>query len=395
MNTFKQLIEKYCPDGVEYKKLGEIFDYFSGMTGVSGKWKETGNCKFIDYLNVYNNMRVDVTALKNATVTNQRQNILRKDDILLTCASETPNECALSSVIRDDIEDNTFLDDHLFALRVKQEFKEIIDTAFLNYYFHSIESRKAVNKTVRGVTRFYISYPSFMKIEIPVPPLPVQREIVRILDNFTSLEAELEAELEARRKQYEYYRDQLLSFKHLTGGGSNVVEWKTLGEITTKVFAGRNREKLSAGTYPVYGSTGIIAYSNAYQYDKELILIARVGANAGFVNIAKGNYDVSDNTLIVEPQQSINLKYLFYVLQNMNINKYAKGGGQPLITAGLIKKFNIPIPSELEQHRIVSILDRFESLVNDITTGLPAEIAARHQQYEYYRDQLLTFKRKS
>ena len=223
MNTIKQLLDKYCPDGVEYKKLGEIFNYFSGMTGVSGKWKDTGNCKFIDYLNVYNNMRVDVSALRNATVSNMKQNILRKYDVLLTCASETPDECALSSVIRDDIADNIFLDDHLFALRVKQEYKDILNTAYFNYYFHSIDARRSVNKTVRGVTRFYISYPSFMRIEIPIPPLPVQREIVRILDSFTSLEAELEtkleAELKARRKQYEYYRDQLLSFKHLSAGG--------------------------------------------------------------------------------------------------------------------------------------------------------------------------------
>ena len=129
MNTIKQLIDKYCPDGVEYKKLGEIFNYFSGMTGVSGKWKDTGNCKFIDYLNVYNNMRVDVSALRNATVSNMKQNILRKYDVLLTCASETPDECALSSVIRDDIADNTFLDDHLFALRVKMH------TGFVNAWF--------------------------------------------------------------------------------------------------------------------------------------------------------------------------------------------------------------------------------------------------------------------
>lgn len=79
----------------------------------------------------------------------------------------------------------------------------------------------------------------------------------------------------------------------------------------------------------------------------------------------------------------------------MNINKFAKGGGQPLITASLIKKLRIPLPPLSTQRRIVSILDRFESLVNDISTGLPAEIAARHQQYEYYRDQLLSFKRKS
>ena len=401
MNTFKQLIEKYCPDGVEYKKLGEIFDYFSGMTGVSGKWKETGNCKFIDYLNVYNNMRVDVTALKNATVTNQRQNILRKDDILLTCASETPNECALSSVIRDDIEDNTFLDDHLFALRVKQEFKEIIDTAFLNYYFHSIESRKAVNKTVRGVTRFYISYPSFMKIEIPVPPLPVQSEIVRILDNFTSLEAELEAELEARRKQYEYYRDQLLSFKHLTGGGSNEVEWKTLGEVfIMKAGIHINANEINASQttayqYPCYGGNGIRGYVKRSNQIGSSAIIGRQGALCGNVKYVDKLYYATEHAVVVKPKEEVDMKWAFYKLQQMNLNQYKSQGAQPGLAVGKLEELKIPVPPLSVQHRIVSILDRFESLVNDISSGLPAEIAARHQQYEYYRDQLLTFKRKS
>lgn len=262
-------------------------------------------------------------------------------------------------------------------------------------YYYLCSRYKFIKAQVRKASVPRLSRTVIENMTIPVPPLSVQHEIVRILDSFTSLEAELEAELEARRKQYEYYRDQLLSFKHLSGEGKNEVEWKTLGEVATKISSGRNKEKLSEGMFPVYGSTGIIAYSNSYQFDRELILVARVGANAGFVNIANGKYDVSDNTLIIEPNEDTSLKYLFYVLQNMNINKFAKGGGQPLITASLIKKLRIPIPPLSTQRRIVSILDRFESLVNDITTGLPAEIAARHQQYEYYRDQLLSFKRKS
>lgn len=366
MNTIKQLIEKYCPEGVEYKKLEEIADIMRGeritkkdLISIGGYPVMSGGKTFFGRYPKYNREANTITIAQYG-----------------------------SAGYISFIKERFWANDVCYSI-----FPQNIDNKYL-YYSLCSNQRLIYSLTTKAIPDC-LPKDRLADVDIPVPPIEVQHEIVRILDNFTSLEAELEAELEARRKQYEYYRDQLLSFKHLTGGGSNVVEWKTLGEITTKVFAGRNREKLSAGTYPVYGSTGIIAYSNAYQYDKELILIARVGANAGFVNIAKGNYDVSDNTLIVEPQQSINLKYLFYVLQNMNINKYAKGGGQPLITAGLIKKFNIPIPSELEQHRIVSILDRFESLVNDITTGLPAEIAARHQQYEYYRDQLLTFKRKS
>lgn len=371
------------------------------MTGVSGKWKDTGNCKFIDYLNVYNNMRVDVSALRNATVSNMKQNILRKYDVLLTSASETPDECALSSVIRDDIADNTFLDDHLFALRVKQEYKDILNTAYFNYYFHSIEARRSVNKTVRGVTRFYISYPSFMRIEIPVPPLPVQREIVRILDSFTSLEAELEAELEARRKQYEYYRDQLLSFKHLSGGGKNKVEWKTLGEVfSMKAGVHINANEISdfqteGYPYPCYGGNGIRGYVMHSNQIGPSAIIGRQGALCGNVKYTDGLYYATEHAVVVKPKEEVNIKWAFYKLQQMDLNQYKSQGAQPGLAVGKLLDLKIPIPPLSTQRRIVSILDRFESLVNDISTGLPAEIAARHQQYEYYRDQLLSFKRKS
>ena len=126
-------------------------------------------------------------------------------------------------------------------------------------------------------------------------------------------------------------------------------------------------------------------------YNKRQILVARVGANAGFVHLADGSYDVSDNTIIIDLSKEVNQKFVFYKLRNANLNKFAKGGGQPLLTATQIKDFVIPIPSMQEQQRIVSILDRFEALTIDLQSGLPAEIEARRQQYEYYRNKLLTF----
>ena len=126
-------------------------------------------------------------------------------------------------------------------------------------------------------------------------------------------------------------------------------------------------------------------------YNKRQILVARVGANAGFVHLADGSYDVSDNTIIIDLSKEVNQKFVFYMLRNANLNKFAKGGGQPLLTATQIKDFVIPVPSMPEQQRIVSILDRFETLTTDLQSGLPAEIEARRQQYEYYRNKLLTF----
>lgn len=221
MNKIERMLQELCPNDVEYKKLGELFNVFSGMKGVSNKWADNGNCKFIDYLNVYNNSRVDVSKLQNATVKNLEQNALCIGDILLTTASEIPQECAISSVIRDEIQENVFLDDHLFGMRLKDGIDNI-NTAFVNYYFKTPKFKNDVCKMVRGVTRFYVLPANVLKIEIPVPPLPIQEEIVRILDHFTELTAELQTELQtelqARKEQYEYYRNKLLTFTKIGGG---------------------------------------------------------------------------------------------------------------------------------------------------------------------------------
>lgn len=160
------------------------------------------------------------------------------------------------------------------------------------------------------------------------------------------------------------------------------------------IKSGKNKNRSVEGIYPIYGSTGIIAFSDSFVYDKKQMLIARVGANAGFVHIADGKYDVSDNTLIFDIKRDFNFSYIYYLLTEMHLNKFAKGGGQPLITANVIKKQKVPIPPLSEQERIVSILDRFEALTTDLQSGLPAEIEARRKQYEYYREKLLSFKRK-
>ncbi len=164
------------------------------------------------------------------------------------------------------------------------------------------------------------------------------------------------------------------------------VEFRKLGEVC-KIFSGKNKQKKEQGKYPVYGSTGIIAYCDNYQYDKKQILIARVGANAGFIHIANGRYDVSDNTLIVDVMEMYNSTYIYYVLANLNINRYSKGGGQPLVTASDIKMIEIPLPPLEVQNEIVRILDTFTAHAAE----LQAELQARKEQYEYYRNKLLTF----
>ncbi|WP_058953026.1 restriction endonuclease subunit S [Clostridium tyrobutyricum] len=171
----------------------------------------------------------------------------------------------------------------------------------------------------------------------------------------------------------------------------NGVEYKFLGEVCKNIFSGKNKSKTQKGEYPVYGSTGIIGYSESFQYNGEQLLVARVGANAGFVQKAFGEYDVSDNTLIVKPKIEYNVLFAYYQLLNMNLNSLAVGGGQPLVTAGKLKQIKIPLPPLPVQIEIVRILDNFTELTAELTAKLTAELIARKQQYKYYRDKLLTF----
>lgn len=225
---------------------------------------------------------------------------------------------------------------------------------------------------------------TYSQFRIPVPPLEVQREIVRILDTFSKMEAELEAELEARKQQYEHYRSELVEHKD--------APVFSVGEIVKSISSGRNKSRIDGGLFPVYGSTGQIGTTDEASYFGDALLVARVGANAGRVNAVSGEYDVSDNTLIVTPTETWDVRFAFHQLTRMNLNQYAVGGGQPLVTGKLLKSLKIHLPSLAEQRRVAAALDKFDALVNDLSVGLPAELAARRQQYEYYRDKLLTFK---
>ena len=147
--------------------------------------------------------------------------------------------------------------------------------------------------------------------------------------------------------------------------------------------------------YPCDGGNGIRGYVMHSNQIGPSAIIGRQGALCGNVKYTDGQYYATEHAVVVKPKEEVNIKWAFYKLQQMNLNQYKSQGAQPGLAVGKLLDLKIPLPPLSTQRRIVSILDRFESLVNDISTGLPAEIAARHQQYEYYRDQLLSFKRKS
>ena len=267
-------------------------------------------------------------------------------------------------------------------------FTHIDNEVDIRYFAYQLKRIFGIKKeNARGSTIKTITKEEFGTFQIPLPPLSVQQEIVRILDKFT----QLEAELDCRKRQYEYYRNKLLTFNELENGGGTEIVWKTLGEVCINIFSGKNKDRNDNASYPIYGSTGIIGKTNKKAFSSKQILVARVGANAGYVHIAEGEYDVSDNALIIQHNENINLKFLYYILVNIKLNQYAKGGGQPLITARELKSIIIPLPPLEEQQRIATILDKFDTFVNSISEGLPKEIALRRKQYEYYREKLLTF----
>ena len=407
MSKLDELIKELCPNGVEYKTLGELGEFYGGLTGKSKSDFVDGNAKFITYMNVYKNLKLNLDVSEKVKIApNENQRTIEYGDVLFTGSSETPDECGISSVLADKTDEPLYLNSFCICYRFND--KELFNPEFSKYLFRSDNLRKQIVKTASGVTRFNVSKEKMKKVVIPIVPLSIQDEIVNILDKFTSLTAELTA----RRKQYEYYRDSLLTppfEKKLPHGfdfatqnpktqemenrrfSESAWQYKKLGEIATSVSSGKNKTKSEIGKYIVYGSTGAIAKCDEYVYDKEQILIARVGANAGFVYKVRGKYDVSDNTIIVNLKDGYNLQYIYYSLKNMNLHKYAKGGGQPLVTAGELKEVTIPLPPLDVQERIVNVLDNFDSICTDLKIGLPAEIEVRKKQYEYYRDMLLTF----
>lgn len=395
MKNLETLIQELCPDGVEFVKLGEVGTFYGGLSGKSKADFTDGNAKFITYMNVYSNPSLDINIEDKVQIKEgEKQNTVEYGDILFTGSSETPDECGMTSVLTEQTDEKLYLNSFCFGYRFNDV--DSISPGYMKHLFRSHSLRKALAKTASGVTRFNVSKKKVAKIEIPLPPLEVQTEIVRILDKFTSLEAELEAELDCRKRQYEYYRDKLLSFEN---AGGQEVEWKKMSEVCD-INRGKRvvrKELHESGEFPVFQNSLIpLGYYNEYNYPANTPFVISAGA-AGNVGFCNKNFWAADDCLCLTCSDIVISKFVYYVLmtkQNYILSRVRKAS-IPRLSRTVIEKLPIPIPPLAEQQRIVSILDRFESLTTSLQSGLPAEIAARRQQYEYYRDKLLTFKRKA
>jgi putative type I restriction enzyme specificity protein len=254
------------------------------------------------------------------------------------------------------------------------------------FYWLSIEAK---NHVYSGMGNPKLMSHQMEKILIPIPPLPVQTEIVKILDTLTALTSELTSELTLRRKQYEYYREKLLSFdslEQLNMGGAK----KKLIDVA-KIKNGKDWKHLGGGDIPIYGSGGIMGYVDTYSYDKPTVLIPRKGTitNIFYLDEPFWNVDTIYYTEIDENQ--ILPKYFYHFMKTVDLTKLDTGSGRPSLTQAILNEILIFVPPPEEQQRIVSILDKFETLTNSITEGLPLAIEQSQKRYEYYRELLLSF----
>lgn len=391
MKNLETLIQELCPDGVEFVKLGDVLDYEQPT-------------KYIVKCKDYQNEGMPVLTAGQTFILGYTD----ETNGIFEASKENP------VIIFDDFTTSFHWVD--FNFKVKSSAMKMLrvlserEVSFRFVYY----AMKCIKYQTLEHSRQWIS--KYSQIEIPLPPIEVQTEIVRILDKFTSLEAELEAELDCRKRQYEYYRDKLLSFDNVEG---QEVEWKKMSEVGTFIRGNGLQKKDFTES-----GVGCIHYGQIYTkfntftdktltYCSENVARKLTPVHPGDLIIACTSENVEDvcKTVAWLGKEDIvtgghacvfshheNPKYIAYLLQTENFfqqkKKYARGVKVIDIKVADLQKITLPIPSLEEQHRIVSILDRFESLTTSLQSGLPAEIAARRQQYEHYRDKLLTFKRK-
>lgn len=400
MSKLQELIRELCPDGVEYKKLGELGKRLKGLPITATQMKAMASSGGEIRIFAGGKTKVDTHLAK-----------IPKANIITDPAVLVQSRGVIDFIYYD--KPFTFKNE-MWAYTMGNN----VSVKFLYYYLKSNVETFRRKATAMG-TFPQISIPDTENFLIPIPPLEVQEEIVRILDNFTNLAAELQAELQARQKQYEYYRNKLLSFNNIDG-----VEYKKLEDIGEFFggLTGKSKEDFKDG------NSKFITYRNVY---------ANPSLNIDFEDKVKISDNEKQHTVIygdilftgssetpdecgmssvvttqtseklylnsfcfglrLYKMEEFNLHYLKHILRSNDIReqikKTASGVTRYNVSKKRFAKICIPVPPIEVQEEIVRILDKFDALVNDLSRGLPAEIAAVQEQYEYYRDKLLSFPR--
>lgn len=365
MSKLEALIQQLCPDGVEYTALGKIAAVSIGEFVRKDKQSPdapypvfnggTSNTGFYDDYNRTANKIIISARGANAGFVNR-----------VFTKFWSGNSCYTI-----DVTDSS------------------VSWVYLYYWLKSREKKLLGEQQKGGIPA--VSKKQVEEFSIPVPPLEIQQEIVQILDRFTELTEELTAELTARKKQYEYYQQKLFAFND-----SNT-EWTTLSRIADIGTGNSNtNEELENGKYPFFVRSQEIRRKNTYEYDETAIITSGDGVGVGKIfHYIEGKYALHQRAYRIHiTDKRVLPKFYFYYMKSSFLTYIEKTSFHSSVTSirrPMLNNFPVPILDTEDQIRIVSILDRFDALCNDLTSGLPAEIEARRQQYEYYRDKLLTF----
>ena len=387
MSRLAELIEELCPDGVEYRPLGDVAELKRGQAVT----------------------RKEIVEGQIPVIAGGREPAYYID---------RPNRQGETIVIAGSGAYAGFVSFWNEPIFVSDAFSIVVDRGTLQprFVYHWLNGRQEAIHALKSGGGVPHVYPKDVaKLRCPIPPLEVQREIVRILDQFTTLEAELEAELEARRAQYEHYRNHLLSYESLAARGP--VEMVNLGDVALRVVTGvtpqaSNARYYEGGSNPWIRTQDVnfnrISVASEFVTDAAIdelplkwvkancVIVAISGASAG--RSALLGIDAVTNqhccNLEIDPKRA-DYRYVYYsIAARYNELRSLGRGARGDLNVSIIKSFEIPLPSVDQQSAVADLLDHFDALVNDISSGLPAEIAARHAQYEHYRDRLLSFPEK-
>ena len=363
MSRIDELIKEKCPNGVEYSTVGDICNIEKGIQLNKDSLSEDGEYPVINggispsgYWNDYNFEANKITISQGGASAGYVNFI------------KTPFWAGAHCYVVDSC-------------------KDYIDYDYLWHFLRNKQQDMMSKQVGAGIPS--VSLKMIDDFKIPVPPIEIQKEISRILNSFTELEAELEAELTKRKQQYEHYRDNLLSFENIAGEGGQV-EWLPLEDVA-KIKNGSGYKDFGVGPYPVYGTGGIMTRVDRYAYDRPSVLIPRKGSLDRVYYVEEPFWNVDTIFYTEIDEQKIKPKYFYYFLSSKHLEELNQAAGIPSLTQATLNKIKVPVPPLKIQERIVYVLDNFDAVCNDLKIGLPAEIEARQKQYEYYRDRLLSF----
>jgi type I restriction enzyme, S subunit len=390
VSEIDELLVAFCPDGVEFKALGDVGVFIRG-TGLQKTDLTDSGVPAIHYGQIHTHYGTWATETRSFVEVGraERMRKARPGDLVIATTSEDNEAVGKAVAWLGPTEAAVSSDAYIY--------RHSLVPKFAAYFFQSRQFQTQKRRNITGTKVRRISGDHLAKIRVPVPPVPVQEKVVDMLDVLEltngKLEEELLAEVRARGSQYLHYRNLLLT------GSQNPNQWDTLGNVATNHDSKRRPVTKSArvpGEIPYYGASGVVDYVSEYIFDGDYLLVSEDGANllARSSPIAfsiSGKTWVNNHAHILEFDTYAQRRFAEIYLNSIDLSPYVSSGPQPKLNQANLNRIPIPTPSPDELERVVALLDRIEELSTDLVTALVEEREARRKQYVFYREKLLTF----